>query len=221
MFIRKYWIPLTVLLVAIVGVSLYYLQIRPPKKPVLIITPVEVEKPAAEAPVSNTSQDGHFHADGTWHAETHAPISETQPRALTDRDTGTDWRDDINLEKPPMNNPWENLKAQQTEIDMEISNSEDPQIDPPQDWHLTEDPKLYTKYFRAQLIKQFGDRPEVHTLADTTLKIRQNIPLTRDEYIADLEAQYALWPDPRTLRVLEEVEKTGDTSFIQFEENQE
>lgn len=78
-----------------------------------------------------------------------------------------------------------------------------------------------TIYFRAQLIKQFGDHPEVHTLADTTLKIRQNIPLTRDEYIADLETQYALWPDPRTLRVLEEVEKTRDTSLIRFEENQE
>lgn len=45
--------------------------------------------------------------------------------------------------------------------------------------------------------------------------------LTRDEYIADLEAQYALWPAPRTLRALEDVEKNGDTSFIRFEESQE
>lgn len=36
MFIRKYWIPLTVFFLAIVGVSLYYLQTRPPKVPIVI-----------------------------------------------------------------------------------------------------------------------------------------------------------------------------------------
>lgn len=63
------------------------------------------------------------------------------------------------------------------------------------DWYKTTDPELYTRYFRAQLLKQFGDIPEVHILADTTLKIRQNMPLTQEEYIADLEAQYTLWPN--------------------------
>ena len=61
MLLRKYWIPLLVFIVAIVGVGLYYLQTRPPKDPILIVKPVEYEKPTAEAPVVEPPQpDGHF-----------------------------------------------------------------------------------------------------------------------------------------------------------------
>ena len=76
MFGRKYWIGLTVFLVAIVGVGLYYLQTRPPKDPIVIYKPVEpIEKPTTEAPVGDTSQGGHRHADGTWHEVPHeAPV---------------------------------------------------------------------------------------------------------------------------------------------------
>ena len=78
MFLRKHWIGLTVFLVAIVGVGLYYLQTRPPKDPILVIKPVEplpksTEQPKAEVP-SEPSQGGHFHADGTWHEGPHAPV---------------------------------------------------------------------------------------------------------------------------------------------------
>ncbi|MDE0426704.1 MAG: hypothetical protein OXN25_17780 [Candidatus Poribacteria bacterium] len=77
MFIRRYWLPLSVFIVAIVGVGLYYLQTRPPKDPILIYKAAEVEKPKhPQAPVGETSQGGHVHADGTWHEgphEAHAP----------------------------------------------------------------------------------------------------------------------------------------------------
>lgn len=75
MFIRKYWKPtLTVFIVALVGVGLYSLQTRPPKPPILIVTPVEFEKlPAkaqpAKAPVVEQTPQGHVHEDGTFHAE--------------------------------------------------------------------------------------------------------------------------------------------------------
>lgn len=73
MYIRKNWFPLTVFIVAIVGVGLYYLQTRSPEKdPIMIIKPVEVEKPKAEVNEGDTSQGGHFHEDGTWHPGTHA-----------------------------------------------------------------------------------------------------------------------------------------------------
>ena len=74
MFLRKYWLPLSVFLVAIVGVGfLYYLQTRPPKDPIVIIKPVDIEKPKeTEAPVGDTSE-GHVHADGTFHEGTHEP----------------------------------------------------------------------------------------------------------------------------------------------------
>ena len=72
MFLRKYWLPISVFIVAIVGVSLYYLQTRPPKDPIVIIKPIEpLPKSEVKAPVGDTSQGGHVHADGTWHDGTH------------------------------------------------------------------------------------------------------------------------------------------------------
>ena len=80
MLLRKYWIPLLVFIVAIVGVGLYYLQTRPAKPPILIVKPVEYEKPAAKAPVGEPpEQVGHVHEDGTFHADTPAPVA-TPPR---------------------------------------------------------------------------------------------------------------------------------------------
>ena len=83
MFMRKYWIPLTVFLVALAGVGLYLLATQPPPEPIVIYTPVEplekpTEQPKAEVPVGDTSQGGHFHADGTWHEGPHEmPSDET------------------------------------------------------------------------------------------------------------------------------------------------
>lgn len=75
MFLRKYWLPISVFIVAIVGIGLYLLATQPPPEPVKIYKVVEPEKPTkqpkAEVPVGDTSQDGHRHADGTWHEGPH------------------------------------------------------------------------------------------------------------------------------------------------------
>ena len=79
MFIRKYWLPLSVFIVAIVGIGLYLLATQPPPEPVKIYKVVEPEKPTdqptTQAPVVQETpqpqQDGHFHADGTWHEGPH------------------------------------------------------------------------------------------------------------------------------------------------------
>ncbi len=68
----------------------------------------------------------------------------------------------------------------------------------PNRWPETEDPVLHAEYMRAQLLKQFGEKPQVHTFVDMQLKMDLWIPLTLDEEIAFLEAQNRLWPDPRT-----------------------
>ena len=94
MFIRKYWIPITVFLVVIVGVGLYLLTSQTPKEKIVIYKPVEplpktTEAPKAKAPVGDTSQ-GHFHADGTFHAEPHeAPVQPTAPNGNPDVVTET------------------------------------------------------------------------------------------------------------------------------------
>ncbi len=58
-------------------VSVYFLRPDVPEEPLKIYTPVEpMPKPKTEAPVGETEQDGHFHADGTWHEgahDAHAP----------------------------------------------------------------------------------------------------------------------------------------------------
>ncbi|MYB02275.1 hypothetical protein F4X90_21760 [Candidatus Poribacteria bacterium] len=88
MFLRKYWIPLSVFLVLIVGIGLYMLAIQPPKDPIVIYKPVEPlpKSPVAEAPVGDTSQGGHFHADGTWHAEPHTE-NPTRGKPMTIEET--------------------------------------------------------------------------------------------------------------------------------------
>ncbi|MYB93934.1 hypothetical protein F4054_12420 [Candidatus Poribacteria bacterium] len=92
MFIRKNWLPLSVLLVAIVGIGLYMLATQPPPEPMKIYKTVEPKKPTqqpttTQAPVGETSQEGHFHADGTFHAQQHetevqstAEVSPPQPQ---------------------------------------------------------------------------------------------------------------------------------------------
>ena len=90
MFLRKYWLPLAVFVVAIAGAGLYLLATQPPKDPIVIYKAVEpIEKPTqqpttAQAPVGDTSQGGHFHADGTWHEGPHetpvAPPVEPPPQ---------------------------------------------------------------------------------------------------------------------------------------------
>ena len=117
MFLRKYWMSLSVFVLAIAGICLYMLTTRTPKAPITIIKPIEVEKPtAAETPkVGDTSEGGHFHEDGIFHAqphETHAlpagtSLSDTQavseptsvqiPDGITDPEVLAAWQrvDDI------------------------------------------------------------------------------------------------------------------------------
>ena len=70
MFLRKYWLPLSVFLIAIVGVGLYVLQTRPPKPPITILKPVDVETKPKPPPPGQTAESGHWHGD-EWHSQPH------------------------------------------------------------------------------------------------------------------------------------------------------
>ena len=73
MLLKKNWLPITVFIVVLAGVGLYFLQTRPPKDPIAIIKPVDVEKPP---PPGETAESGHWHGD-EWHAEPHdAPLAD-------------------------------------------------------------------------------------------------------------------------------------------------
>ena len=87
MFLRKYWLPMSVFIVMIVGVGLYYLQTRSPKPPIIIYKTTEVENRKAKAPVAETSQGGRFDQDGSWLAEPHT--SPESPTVGPHESTGT------------------------------------------------------------------------------------------------------------------------------------
>lgn len=80
-------------------------------------------------------------------------------------------------------------------------------INVPEKWYKTRDPLKRNDYFRAVLIKQFGDIPEVHTIADYQQKKIQGLHPTIAEYNAYLDAQKRLWPNRETpQKVIEETD---------------
>ncbi|MDE0016627.1 MAG: hypothetical protein OXU51_10595 [Candidatus Poribacteria bacterium] len=104
MFIRKYWLPISVFIVAIVGIGLYLLATQPPKEPIKIYKAVEPEKPSEqptpEVPESETDTGGHFHADGTWHEGPHdAPVASEVP---TEVETPEEIIEKFNTASPAM-----------------------------------------------------------------------------------------------------------------------
>lgn len=85
----------------------------------------------------------------------------------------------------------------------------------PPHWIHTADPVLRAEYHRAQLVKQFEDIPQVHTVSDWELKhaIASTMeipwfPFKSGEYIAYLEALYHLWPNETNRRTLEDARKS-------------
>ena len=72
----------------------------------------------------------------------------------------------------------------------------------------TDDPELFVKLYREQLIKRHGDIPEVHIVVAYELTLRTlNTIATEDEVIAAYEAQYVLWPNETVLRRLQKYRK--------------
>ncbi len=84
-----------------------------------------------------------------------------------------------------------------------VSSPEEEAIVVPRDWYLTENTALYLTYYRAVLLKRFGDIPQVHIVVDGERKLRRGLSQAHDEFIGYLEALYHLFPREATLRSLE------------------
>jgi len=89
MFLRKYWLPISVFLVAICAVSLYFLRPGPdlPEGPVVIYKAVEPDKPTEQppsevSPVGDTSEGGESHGEAS-HAEPHEAQKTDAERSFT------------------------------------------------------------------------------------------------------------------------------------------
>ena len=203
MFIRKHWLLLSVLIVVICAVSFYFLLPDVPDEPIKIYKFVE--------PLEKPTQDGHFHEDGSWHAETDT----IEP---TNRNAEDDWRDNSTVDSTvPKNDPWKQTTPVNVSADAKDDTHADAKDDtyPPRDWHKTEDPELYATYFYAQLLKQFGDIPEAHIIGEHRLNKVKGIPTTLGTYEIYLEAMYSLFPNEENKQTLDRLQelKTSDSTI--------
>ncbi len=85
-------------------------------------------------------------------------------------------------------------------------------INPPPNWYETEDPELQNKYYFAQLLKQFGDIPELRYIIVFDLKPKDNITL--EQAIAWSEAMYRLFPSTENLKALRFISSLPPDGYI-------
>ena len=153
----------------------------------------------------DSEEKNHSHShEHTEDTHTHEEYTNTDPlETLETSSTDVyDWRDDSVFDSfPEETDPW--LQTYQPDAEK----SEDEETFPPIDWYKTKDPVLRAEYLYAQLIKQFGDTPEVQAIGDYELRSAQGIPSTLDEYIEFLEAQLSFWPNDTTLNTLKEMRR--------------
>ena len=77
----------------------------------------------------------------------------------------------------------------------------------PPDWHKTEDEEIYDKYRYAQLLKQFGDIPELRYLIAFDQHPGEK---THPQMIAQMEAQYRLFPNEENRKALQQLHEILD-----------
>lgn len=200
-FLRGNWKPVIITVLAIFSTGAFlFLKNNAPQESVIIYKTTQPTPKQRQTDAGNdATHPGHEHNHD--HPHDHASHSHTTENASNNR--AYDWREDNGLDLPrPEEDLW---KHTYTHGDgAESTDNGDKETYPPQDWYNTEDPALYIQYLRAQLIKQFGDIPQVHIFVEWREKRKQGIPIRNaEEYITFLEAQYYLWPSATTLHTLE------------------
>lgn len=74
----------------------------------------------------------------------------------------------------------------------------------------TDDPELFAKIYREELVEEHGDIPEIDVVVKGETKLwfgGFRFPGDEDEYIAFLEAKYVLWPEALKLQRIEKYRK--------------
>ena len=188
---RRIWLVFAITVLFCIGMTVYYQIAKRDFDNSLPPVPTAVAPQGDEAPPGDTS---HPHEEVT-----HQGTSAT--KRVPDED---DWRTDEGHAHSHTDgdvNPWW-AQLGSPEDDMLDEESEEPY--PPLNWPETLDPALYAEYYRAQLMKQFSDVPDIDSLADVLaagkLKLRAQIPMPLDEALAYNEALNELWPDADTQR---------------------
>lgn len=202
---RKWYCVLTAFLILCVG-SFIFFRPKPRLEPIKIyktVTPVLKSSPAKTNTASAKIATPHGHDHGHSHDHTEGAVSHSHSVETNTSGDGYDWPDDNAFDSTlPKSDPWKQTYPE------DASTDDANDTYPPRDWYKTEDPVLYIEYLQAQLIKQFGDIPEIHTFVAFREKIQFKIPIKdADEYLNFLKVQYTLWPMEETRETLETLEK--------------
>ena len=203
-FLKRNWRVIIVGFAVFAAGALVLLQNNQSLEPVILYKTTQPSKPQTN--VGNTvnpATHNHNHSHDTA-PHSHA-VEETPSREEYD------WRDDNTLVSLRAKaDPWKQTYTQDTNAESYEGTNEGTY--PPRDWHKTEDPVLFAKYLNAQLLKQFGDIPEVRIIGEYELNKAMGITPTVEEHIAFREAHYHLFPteaNKRTLEALKRVISNG------------
>ena len=213
-FLQRSRKPIIILVSVIFSIgAFFFFKNNAPQEPVVIYKVTQSAPKQKQADGRNQSTHEHNHE------HPHDNMSHSHALEATPSSEGYDWREDNGFGvSGSETDPWEPTYGQPEKV----SENADAETYPPPDWHKTENPELYIQYLRAQLIKQFGDIPEVHIIVEDERKMLLGLPQTLDEYIAALEAMYHLWPTPGNKKTLEhtrELKANGNRVNIIFREN--
>ncbi|MCY3742466.1 MAG: hypothetical protein OXH00_15735 [Candidatus Poribacteria bacterium] len=194
MFHRKWhWILAALFVLSIGGFGFF--NTRTQQEPIKIYKMVIPNPKTRAITETNTERT----KSSVQHEHDHDHPHGTLPPASNDE---VDWRDDSAFDSTvEKNDPWKQTYPQQASTD----DTDDKY--PPRDWYKTEDPELHAEYFYAQLLKQFGDIPEVHIIGEHKLQIAKKVPITDDQWIKYLEASQVLWPNEKNAELLEALQK--------------
>lgn len=80
------------------------------------------------------------------------------------------------------------------------------QLELPNNWIQEKNPERHAKYFHAQLVRQFGNIPAVHIVAERRRKqllTPGGLITTLDELINYAKARYVLWPNESNRKYLD------------------
>lgn len=188
---RRIWLVFAITVLFCIGMTVYYQIAKRNFDNSLPPVPTAVAPQGHEAPPGDTS---HPHEEGT-HQGTSAPkwVPDEDDRRTDEGHAHSHNDGDVD--------PWW-AQLSSPEDDTLNEDSEEPY--PPRNWSETLDPALYAEYYRAQIMKQFSDVPDIERLADVLaagkLKLRAQIPMTLDEALAYNEVLNELWPDADTQR---------------------
>lgn len=148
------------------------------------------EDERSDVSFENVDEVNEVEASGRETVNIEVPVGEH----IETQDDGFNWQnDDVQSHRHPLQrDPWQSAE--------------------PRKPRRRTGPNVTPEQLRSQLVKRFGDIPEVHTFVELDQKQNQRQPLTLDEYILYNESMNHLFPNTnteQTIKMLKQMQAAG------------